>query len=167
MSLVWTRHESPVGPLLLAGDGTALRWLSFAGGHKAFGPRDGWRRDDAAFDAARAQLDAYFAGKLRQFDLPLAPEGTAFQRDVWAYLATIPFGETRSYGDLARALGRPGSARAVGAANGANPLPIFLPCHRVIGADGTLTGFGGGMERKAFLLTLEGHDQGGGQMRLL
>lgn len=165
--LCFANHDSPVGPLLLAGNADALHFLSFEDGHKAFGPKDGWARNDRAFDAVRRQLDAYFAGQLRVFDLPIRPRGTAFQMRVWHWLATIPFGETCSYGDMARALGCPGASRAVGAANGANPLPIILPCHRVIGASGKLTGFGGGIGRKAFLLSHEGAMPSGGQPRLL
>ena len=105
---------------------------------------------------ARRQLDDYFAGTRRDFDLPLSPRGTEFQRNVWRTLAAIPYGSTWSYRDLAQRIGRPAAMRAVGAANGRNPLPIVLPCHRVIGADGSLTGFGGGLPTKAFLLRLEG-----------
>lgn len=166
-TLVHSHHDSPVGRLLLAGTGAALHFLSFPGGHKAFGPDPAWPRDDSAFNAVRQQLDAYFAGQLRQFDLPLAPQGTAFQLRVWTWLATIPFGQTRSYGQMADALDRPGAARAVGAANGANPLPIILPCHRVMGASGQLTGFGGGLPTKQFLLRLEGALPGDDQPRLI
>jgi methylated-DNA-[protein]-cysteine S-methyltransferase len=106
-------------------------------------------------DEARRQLEAYFAGELREFDLPLAPEGSEFQLRVWEQLRAIPYGETISYGELARRVGDPAAARAVGLANGRNPLPVIVPCHRVIGADGSLTGFGGGLERKRRLLELE------------
>jgi methylated-DNA-[protein]-cysteine S-methyltransferase len=106
-------------------------------------------------DEARRQLEAYFAGELRDFDLPLAPEGSEFQLRVWEQLRAIPYGETISYGELARRVGDPAAARAVGLANGRNPLPVIVPCHRVIGADGSLTGFGGGLERKRRLLELE------------
>lgn len=156
-ALRYCHVESPVGLLLLAGDDAALRFLSFPSGHRAFGPKPGWRAAEAApFAPARAQLAAYFAGRLARFDLPLALGGTPFQNEVWRYLPRIGFGETRGYGEIARALGRPGASRAVGAANGANPLPIILPCHRVIGASGALTGFGGGLPVKRFLLALEG-----------
>ncbi|HEX9943874.1 MAG TPA: methylated-DNA--[protein]-cysteine S-methyltransferase [Thermoanaerobaculia bacterium] len=104
----------------------------------------------------RRQLAEYFAGERQEFDLELAPEGTPFERSVWEELRKIPFGETRSYGEIAQAIGQPGAARAVGRANGANPIPIVVPCHRVIGADGSLTGFGGGLEAKSRLLELEG-----------
>lgn len=165
----YTYFESPVGRLLLAGDEHALQLLSFPGGRRAVGPQPDWFAAEAPFRAAAAQLGAYFAGELRVFDLPLRPHGTAFQQRVWALLCTIPFGETRSYGQLAAALGAPGSSRAVGAANGANPLPIIVPCHRVIGAGGALTGFGGGLEVKRFLLELEGTtaERSAAQARLL
>lgn len=153
--LRYRHHETPVGQLLLAGDGVALRFISFPAGGKAFGPRPDWIRDDAAFEAATAQLDAYFAGARTAFDLPFVLGGTPFRERVWRALAEIPYGETRSYGWLAARLGAPGASRAVGSANGANPLPILLPCHRVIGATGALTGFGGGIETKRFLLDLE------------
>jgi methylated-DNA-[protein]-cysteine S-methyltransferase len=117
--------------------------------------RDGWQRDDTAFDDVTEQLRAYFAGTLREFDLPLALEGTSFQQSVWSVLQTIPYGETRSYLDVARAIGKPAACRAVGAANGANPIPIVVPCHRVIGSGGGLTGFGGGIDVKRRLLALE------------
>jgi methylated-DNA-[protein]-cysteine S-methyltransferase len=156
-ALRYCHVESPIGRLLLAGDEVSLRFLSFPGGHKAFGPKPGWREGEVApFAAARAQLAAYFAGELRRFDLPLVFKGTPFQTAVWSYLPRIGFGETKSYGEIARDLGAPGASRAVGAANGANPLPIFLPCHRVIGASGALTGFGGGLPTKRFLLAHEG-----------
>lgn len=166
-ALAYTRHDSPVGALLLAGDGAALHLLSFPKGHKAVGPDPAWHRDDGAFDSVRAQIDAYFAGRRTRFDLPLAPAGTDFQLSVWQWLATIPYGQTRTYGEMARALGRPGASRAVGAANGANPLPLILPCHRVVGASGKLIGFGGGLPTKAFLRTLEGALPGADQLRLI
>src|SRR5690606_5230010 len=118
---------------------------------------EGWLEgSNAVLVEARRQLEEYFAGKRRDFDLPLSPRGTDFQRSVWTTLAAIPYGRTWSYLDLARRIGKPSATRAVGAANGRNPLPIVLPCHRVIGADGSLTGFGGGLPTKAFLLRLEG-----------
>lgn len=155
-TLRYTYVDSPVGRLLLAGDAAALHFLSFPGGHKAFGPKPGWRREDGAFVEAKRQLAAYFAGDLKAFDLPLAFTGTAFQKQVWHALLEIPYGETRSYGWLAATIGRPSASRAVGAANGANPLPVIVPCHRVIGASGALTGFGGGLDTKEHLLNLEG-----------
>jgi methylated-DNA-[protein]-cysteine S-methyltransferase len=132
-----------------------LRGISFRGGSRAAAIAAGWIHDRGPFDEAIGQLEAYFEGERREFDLPLAPEGTPFQREVWEMLRKIPYGETVSYGELARRLERPGSSRAVGAANGRNPIPIVIPCHRVVGADGSLTGFGGGLEVKRRLLALE------------
>lgn len=154
--LHYCHHDSPIGPLLLAGTTAALHFLSFPSGHKAFSARPGWVPDATPFDDVRRQLDDYFAGKLRHFDVALHLEGSAFQTSVWKRLAAIPYGRTTSYGALAAELAVPGSARAVGAANGSNPIPIILPCHRVIGKSGALTGFGGGLPTKAFLLALEG-----------
>ena len=142
--------ESPVGNLLVTRNEHGLTSISFRGT-----PHDEWTRNDDAFEDIREQLGAYFAKKLRIFTLPLAPRGTTFQLDVWRELRAIPYGETRSYAQIARAIGKPYAIRAVGAANGANPLPIVVPCHRVIGSNGSLTGFGGGLEAKRFLLDLE------------
>jgi methylated-DNA-[protein]-cysteine S-methyltransferase len=153
--LSFTYTESPIGRLLLAGDKHALHFLSFPTGHKAFGPKPEWRRVDAPFAAVKRQLAAYFAGELQAFDLPLVLTGTDFQKSVWNALRRIPFGETRSYAWLAQEISRPKACRAVGAANGANPLPIIIPCHRVIGSNGALTGFGGGIETKKHLLDHE------------
>jgi len=114
-----------------------------------------WAKDGAPFVEACVQLDAYFAGELKNFDLQLMPKGTAFQESVWQALTEIPYGETWSYGQLAASIEKPGASRAVGAANGVNPIPVIIPCHRVIGASGRLTGFGGGIETKQFLLELE------------
>ena len=149
------RHETPLGPLMLAGDGRALARIWFAGRHPDARAR-GWREEPALFDEARRQLDAYFAGRLRAFDLPLRLEGTAFQRQVWAALREIPHGEVITYGELARRVGKPRAARAVGAANGANPIPIIIPCHRVVAAGGRIGGFTGGLALKRRLLALEG-----------
>lgn len=159
-TLYFERMDSPIGTLVLAADAAGLRHIEFPTNRHPV-DRTGWvpgARGAIADTLAetRAQLDAYFAGTRRAFDLPLAPEGTPFQRTVWAMLAQIPWGATWSYGQLAQAIGRPAAVRAVGAANGRNPLPIVLPCHRVIGSDGTLTGFGGGLPIKAALLRLEG-----------
>jgi methylated-DNA-[protein]-cysteine S-methyltransferase len=115
----------------------------------------GWARDPEAFAAVRVQLGEYFSGERRSFDLPLEPAGSPFQLQVWRALREIDYGETLSYGELARRIGRPNAPRAVGAANGANPLSVVIPCHRLVGADGTLTGYGGGIERKRLLLDLE------------
>ena len=154
----WTVVESPVDALLLTTDGDALTsvWFSPHKGVERREPDD--RRDDdhPVLVAAREQLTEYFAGARKAFDLPLGPRGTAFQLSVWMRLREIPYGETRSYGQIASELGLPpGGSRAVGLANGANPLSIVVPCHRVVGADGSLTGFGGGLDRKRFLLDLE------------
>lgn len=148
--------SSPVGRLMLAGDAEGLRFLDFHEGRHGQEPGAGWRRIEAPFREAMAQLEAYFAGRLRVFDLPLAPRGTTFQQQVWRALRAIPYGTTLSYGDLARRIGKPSAVRAVGAANGRNPIAIVIPCHRVIGADGSLTGFGGGLPIKRALLVLEG-----------
>ncbi len=113
------------------------------------------REDAAAHAAALTQLTAYFEGRLRSFDVPLDPRGTPFQRLVWDAVLAVPYGETRSYGEIAQAIGRPAAVRAVGAANGANPLPLIVPCHRIVGADGTLTGYGGGLDIKQQLLEME------------
>lgn len=145
-------HHSPVGPLTLVSDGECLVGLHFEGWNP---PADAFHKSDAVLASTARQLDIYFTGRLRAFDLPLAPAGTPFQQRVWSALRDIPFGETRSYGQLAQTIGKPSAMRAVGAANGRNPIAIVVPCHRVIGADGSLTGFGGGIDRKKFLLSLE------------
>ncbi len=147
---------SPIGDLLLAGDADALRVVHFQGGVRPMKPPKQWQRDPGPFREAVSQLNAYFDGKLEDFDLPLSPSGTDFQLKVWRTLQTIPYGETWSYGQLARRIRRPDGPRAVGAANGQNPIPVIIPCHRVIGADGSLTGFGGGLPIKQKLLALEG-----------
>lgn len=147
--------ETPVGELLLAGDGEALQLIAFPEGAMRKSPEPDWTYTEAPFAETRQQLVEYFAGKRKHFDLPLQPDGTAFQLTVLEELKNIPYGATASYGDVARRIGRPQAARAVGAANGRNPLPIVIPCHRVIGSDGGLTGFGGGIETKKALLELE------------
>jgi methylated-DNA-[protein]-cysteine S-methyltransferase len=158
--IFFERLDTPIGTLTLAADAGGLRHIEFPDNRHPT-DRAGWvpgaRGDVAAvLRMTREQLLDYFDGARTAFDLPLAPEGTAFQQEVWRTLATIPYGATWSYRDLARAIGKPDAMRAVGAANGRNPLPIVLPCHRVIGADGSLTGFGGGLPIKAALLRLEG-----------
>ncbi len=153
--MLYTKIESPVGPLLLAGDERGLCQLQFAAGKRKTVVPHGWIRDEGLFLAAIRQLRAYFSGKLKQFDLMLTPEGTPFQLLVWKQLQEIPYGETISYGELARRIDRPQAARAVGLANGSNPIAIIIPCHRVIGANGTLTGYGGGLPIKEKLLALE------------
>jgi methylated-DNA-[protein]-cysteine S-methyltransferase len=149
---------SPLGALTLSADGDALTSLRFERHARAPALAASSRRDDRArvFAAAREQLAAYFAGELRAFTLPLAPSGSEFQRKVWAALGEIPFGATSSYGALARRLGVASHARAVGHANARNPLSILVPCHRVVGASGALTGYAGGVERKRWLLVHEG-----------
>ena len=154
---------SPVGELLLAASDAGLVAIRFERNRHGPDPRAASVPSPEASDAeariladARAQLDAYFAGALKDFDLPLDPCGTPFQQKVWAALREIPFGRTISYAQLARRTGDPKAVRAVGAANGRNPIPLVVPCHRVIGADGSLVGFGGGLERKRWLLCHEG-----------
>lgn len=157
MSLLSKHIPSPIGPLLLVADDTHLRAIWFhAPRHALPGHLEASEGDNAVLDETRAQLDDYFANRRRSFDLPLRPIGTPFQREVWTMLGRIPYGETWSYGDVAQRLGKPAAVRAVGAANGRNPIPIVVPCHRVIGADGSLTGFGGGLSIKRYLLELEG-----------
>jgi len=158
MSIVYTHVESPVGPLLLSANERGLHGIHFAVRGRAAKPEADWVEDAAPLREAARQLERYFAGRLREFDLPLVPEGTPFQLEVWRALRRIPYGKTISYGELARRVGRPAASRAVGAANGRNPLPIVVPCHRVIGADGSLTGFGGGVGIKQALLELEHGD---------
>ncbi len=143
---------TPIGPLQLISSGSALVAIHFPGHHQGEAAEG---TEDPVLACARVQLQEYFAGQRRHFDLPLAAAGTDFQRQVWAALAKIPYGESRSYREIARAIGRDRAVRAVGAANGRNPLPIVVPCHRVIGSDGSLTGFAGGMARKQWLLELE------------
>lgn len=146
--------ESPVGSLTLAGRKGRLRHLRMV--DQTYEPsRVDWESDDTAFGDVVAQLRAYFAGDLLDFELDLDMVGTEFQCRVWAALLTIPYGETRSYGQIARQIGSPGASRAVGLANGHNPVGIIVPCHRVIGANGSLTGYGGGLERKKQLLDME------------
>ena len=152
----WHQIDTPVGTVLLAGDGAHLTRIHFQSGPHPLRPAPHWEATARPFAAAIGQLEAYFARRRRAFDLPLAPEGSEFQRSVWRALRAIPYGQTISYGELARRVGNPRAARAVGLANGANPLPIVVPCHRVIGANGALTGFGGGLAIKRTLLALEG-----------
>jgi methylated-DNA-[protein]-cysteine S-methyltransferase len=149
--------DSPIGPLVLVSDDDALAHLHLPKNGKAGHVAPEWQRSPARLREVRAQLAAYFSGKLLTFDLPLAPQGTPFQRAVWNQLVQIPYGDTTSYIELARRLGKPSAMRAVGAANGANPLAIIVPCHRVIGANGTLVGFGGGLPAKRWLLDHERH----------
>jgi methylated-DNA-[protein]-cysteine S-methyltransferase len=151
----YTWYESPVGRLLLAGSRDGLNYVSFSSGGHAVTVDPDWMEEPSLFDDAIQQLREYFASDRKTFSLKLIPEGTDFQRAVWSELQNIPYGETISYKELAERIGRPKAVRAVGAANGANPIPIIIPCHRVIGNDGSLTGFGGGLPLKKRLLELE------------
>jgi methylated-DNA-[protein]-cysteine S-methyltransferase len=151
----YTTFESPVGPLLLAGDASGLRQVSFESSKRPTPLRPEWKQDKAPFAEVVRQLQAYFRGELKIFDLPLAMEGTEFQLRLWNALRAIPYGETITYALLAERIGKPKAVRAVGLANGSNPIPIIVPCHRVIGSDGSLTGFGGGLSTKKRLLELE------------
>lgn len=147
--------DTAIGHLLLVADSTGLREIWFETGKHQKMPDPAWQHAPSKLAFARQQLQEYFAGKRQVFELPLHPLGTPFQIAVWHALAKIPYGATVSYGELARRIGQPQAVRAVGAANGRNPLPIVLPCHRVIGSNGSLTGFGGGLPTKQFLLALE------------
>ena len=149
---------TPIGRLLLVAGPRGLVRVSFDGRWSYAELGHDWREGSTLLDDAVGQLDEYFAGKRRAFALPLAPNGTDFQRQVWDELTRIPYGAVASYSDVARRIGAPDAVRAVGAANGRNPLPVIVPCHRVIGADGSLTGFGGGLPLKRRLLALEGAD---------
>jgi methylated-DNA-[protein]-cysteine S-methyltransferase len=151
----YTTMKSPIGPLMLAGDEGGLRLVHFATGRRPASPRREWIEDRTPFKEVIRQLESDFLGKLQDFDLPLVLDGTEFQLLVWGNLRKIPYGETVSYGQLARRIGSPDAARAVGLANGSNPIPIIIPCHRVIGSNGHLTGFGGGLPVKKKLLALE------------
>lgn len=155
MSVRHTVVESPVGPLTLVGDGAALIGLYFDGHLRTPRVTDLGPRADDGFETTRHQLSEYFAGTRREFDLELAPRGSAFEKQVWALLTKIPYGETRTYGQLAAELGDPGAAQAVGNANGWNPISVIVPCHRVVGTSGGLTGYAGGLARKRLLLSLE------------
>ncbi|MEM7563101.1 MAG: methylated-DNA--[protein]-cysteine S-methyltransferase [Pseudomonadota bacterium] len=160
--------DSPIGNLLLAGDEPYLKIIGFPEGKGQVTPEKDWLQSDECFAEAETQLLQYLNGERKEFELTLSPSGTEFQLSVLDALLTIPCGETRSYQQIANQIGRPRAVRAVGAANGRNPLPIVIPCHRVIGADGSLTGFGGGMETKEFLLKLEGANLSRSpQMRLI
>jgi methylated-DNA-[protein]-cysteine S-methyltransferase len=155
--MIYTIIDSPVGELLLAGEGSRLSVLSFLGpgARRPTAPNRTWRRDDDSFESVRAQLEEYFAGSRQSFDVDLQLRGTEWELGVLQALVRIPYGETRSYGEIAREVCTVRAARAVGMANGRNPVAIIVPCHRVVGADGRLTGFGGGLDRKRTLLDLE------------
>lgn len=163
-NLLYTTMPTAIGELLLAGDEEHLSYIHFE--RHAFTPPPEWRAVDALPYPVVEQLTAYFAEDLREFDLPLDPQGTTFQLEVWAALEEIPYGQTISYLELARRIGNPDAVRAVGLANGKNPLSIIVPCHRVIGSDGSLVGYGGGLPIKEALLTLEGALQPNPQLSL-
>lgn len=148
--------DTACGQLLVAIDEHGLRHVDFVDGLRTLPDQAGWRRDSEALAPYLAQFRAYFAGELQRFTLPLAAQGTAFQQAVWQALCDIPYGETRSYGEIAHAIGKPSASRAVGAANSRNPLSVIVPCHRVIGQNGSLTGYAGGLPIKQALLRLEG-----------
>lgn len=149
-------YSSPVGKLLILTDETAVKEIRFEGKYEPHEVGVDWTQGGSLCEAVIEQLEAYFAGELKEFNVTLEPEGTPFQQQVWQALTKIPYGTTTSYGELARGINRPAASRAVGAANGSNPIPIIIPCHRVIGSNGTLTGYGGGLEIKRRLLELEG-----------
>ncbi len=167
-SLAFGYLECPIGALLLAGDEVGLHRISFPSGSRTVQPDPSWRKNDSLFKDAYSQHKAYFAGEMTTFKLRLCINGTAFQQSVWRALLEIPYGATTSYGVLAATIGKPTASRAVGAANGSNPLPLIIPCHRVIGKDRSLTGFGGGLDTKRFLLDHERRILGrDGDQRLL
>ena len=158
MNYTWM-NETPIGRILLAGDVEGLKYLVFDHAssqdrHRL--PLTSWTENPTPFKETTKQLKAYFAGKLKRFDLPLAADGTEFQKRVWKALCNVPYGETVSYGEIANSIGKPTASRAVGMANGRNPISIIVPCHRIIGSSGKLVGYGGGLERKTRLLQLEG-----------
>lgn len=153
--MYYTYHQTPIGKILIAGNTCEIRMMSFPKGNQVRQVEPDWTESKQPFELAISQLDDYFSGARMQFDLPLSPAGTEFQQQVWQTLLTIPYGQTTSYGELAKMINRPKASRAVGAANGANPIPIVIPCHRVIGSTGNLTGFGGGIPTKRWLLAHE------------
>jgi methylated-DNA-[protein]-cysteine S-methyltransferase len=154
-TLTYTTIDSPIGELLLVGDGESLHCLSMQDGRRPMRIDHRWERRDDAYGDVRRQLEEYFTGSRRSFDVPLSLHGNEFELRVWSALREIGYGETASYGEVATRVGAPSAARAVGLANGRNPIAVIVPCHRVIGADGSLTGYGGGLERKRLLLDLE------------
>lgn len=162
--ITYTLLESPLGEILIAGTQSGLTRIAFQEGTRAIEPPAEWLRDDEALSAATIQIHEYFEGSRRVFDLALSPAGTPFQLKAWKALVDIPYGQTATYGDQANRIGRATASRAVGAANGKNPLPIVLPCHRVIAKSGNLTGYAGGLRFKAALLELEHSHAGEGQL---
>jgi len=159
--MYYCHFDTPIGELLLAGDADALSMIGFPKGSMRRDPESDWIYNEEPFKNARVQLSEYFAGERKEFNLPLLLSGTEFQVSVLQALQGIPYGETISYGAIAKQIGRPKAVRAVGAANGRNPIPIIVPCHRVVGSNGDLTGFGGGLDTKAELLRLEAENNGG------
>ncbi|AKB30321.1 Methylated-DNA--protein-cysteine methyltransferase [Methanosarcina siciliae T4/M] len=154
--MYYATFKSPIGSILLAGDEEGLKYVNFMKGKKKMEVPDDWQENKEFFRNVSGQLEAYFAGQLKSFDVKLAPEGTEFQKSVWKVLKEIPYGETRTYGEIAKNIGNPKASRAVGLANNRNPIAIIVPCHRVIGANGKLTGYASGLDIKEFLLKLEG-----------
>jgi methylated-DNA-[protein]-cysteine S-methyltransferase len=154
-AMAYSRMKSPIGTLTLVADDSGLRQINFSHDGRASAPNPDWHEDSSVLHEPIRQLRAYFFGELEDFDLPLKPDGTPFQQKVWNELCSIPYGSTISYGELARRIGNPNASRAVGLANGSNPIPIIIPCHRVIGSNGKLTGYGGGLPIKEKLLALE------------
>ena len=155
--MYYTTFESPIGPLLLAGDEEGLKYLNIWKGKKKIEVPDDWVENEDFFSEISRHLEAYFAGQLKAFEVKLAPEGTEFQKSVWRALCEIPYGETRTYKEIAISVGKPKAYRAVGLANNRNPISIIVPCHRVIGTNGKLTGYASGLDVKEFLLRLEGN----------
>ena len=156
-----TTYDSPIGILTLACDSEGLRHIIFPGGDRTFDTPPDWESRAEPFTNVVTELDEYFAGTRREFTVTLAPTGTEFQQTVWNALRAVDYAETCSYGDIAKRIGKPKASRAVGAANGANPIPIIVPCHRIVGASGQLTGFAGGLLTKSWLLA---HERGEGQL---
>jgi len=155
MIMVYDLIDTPLGPVAVTGDDEGIRQIAFQEGRLPLTIEDHWQRDPSFLHAARRQITAYFAGELQCFDLALAPVGTDFQQRVWRALKQIPYGQLVSYRDIAAAIGNPRACRAVGGANGKNPIPIVIPCHRVIGSQGQLVGYGEGLDIKKKLIDLE------------
>jgi len=160
-SLLTTTYNSPIGILTLAADEQGLRHIIFPHGSRSFSPPDNWQSSISGFEVTKLQLDEYFTGTRKSFTVKLSLQGTDFQRSVWQALLQVGYGQTTSYGEIAAVIGKPKASRAVGAANGANPIPIVIPCHRIIGSAGKLTGFGGGLPTKQWLLA---HERGEGHL---
>lgn len=157
--MYYAQYDSPIGQLLLVGDGEKIHKIVFPDDRRPTEPEESWELQSSAFASLTEQLDAYFVGSLQEFSVSLSPDGTEFQHRVWDALLNVDYGDTCSYRDIAGAIGKPSASRAVGAANGANPIPIVIPCHRVIGVNGTLTGFAGGLLTKHWLLSHEAGEQ--------